>query len=87
MSDRSDRFTGSPRDFVFGPPSDEVLRRTIEHENGDLTLRGPGGEYRLTVGTRTWERYRGYLDDLGPTCADSVGPPKGERYDWEEDPA
>lgn len=86
MSDRND-YMGTPRDFVFGPPSDEVLRATVVESNGDLTLHGPGGSKRLTRGTATWARYRRYLDALdSPTCADSVGPPEGERCDWEPDP-
>ncbi len=82
MSERDNYFTGTPADFRFEGPSDEVLRQTIEHENGDLTLRGPGGELHLTKGTATWKRYRRYLDDLDEpyiTCHDSVGPKT-----WEE---
>ncbi len=29
MSDRSNYFTGTPADFVFEGPSDEVLRTTV----------------------------------------------------------
>ncbi|MDK1019455.1 MAG: hypothetical protein QGD89_08650, partial [Actinomycetota bacterium] len=58
-----DRVTGTPADFIFEGPSDEDLERIIEHDNGDLTLRGPGGELRLTKATPTWKRHRGYLDD------------------------
>ena len=56
-------FIGNGSEFVFEGPDDEVLKRTIEHANGDLTIRGPGGRLRLPKGGATWTRYRGYIDE------------------------
>jgi len=71
MTNRDDYMVDTPDDFRFEGPSEDVLRQTIEHSNGDLTLRGPGGEFRLTMDTPTWSRYRRLLDALdgeGRTC-------------------
>lgn len=56
---------GTGSEYVFEGPDDEVLARTLEHENGDLTIRGPGGRLRLPAGGHVWTRYRGYLDERG----------------------
>jgi hypothetical protein len=82
--DRDDYLVGKPTDFFFSSPSREVLEMTLVHENGDLTLRGPGGTMRLEKGTSTWERYTGYLADQGiePREAD-LPKPKG-YISWDD---
>jgi len=40
MTNRDDYMVDTPDDFRFEGPSEDVLRQTIEHSNGDLTLRG-----------------------------------------------
>ena len=58
-----DKFAGSFGDWDFDSspgPDIEVLRRTVSHEGGDITLNGPSGSHRLTVGTPTWKRYMRY---------------------------
>lgn len=61
----SDINNADPKGFVFRAPDDEVLARTVEHDNGDLTIRGPGGSLRLPAGTASWKRHREWLDERG----------------------
>lgn len=49
--------TGSP----FHGPSDEVLRETVRHDNGDLTIQSHAGKIRLANGSDGWVRYNRYL--------------------------
>ena len=44
-------FVGEPEDFEFYTPALEVLEATVRHNNGDFTLRGPGGKKRLKEAT------------------------------------
>ena len=50
---------GSP----FRGPSDEVLRETVRHGNGDLTIQSDAGKIRLASGSDGWMRYNHYLEE------------------------
>jgi hypothetical protein len=60
-----DHLTGDPDAFDFLAPAEDVLRRTLRHRNGDLTLRGPGGTLRLAHGAPVWRRYTDFLAAAG----------------------
>jgi hypothetical protein len=57
--DRIQGSTGSP----FRGPSDEVLRETVRHDNGDLTIQSDAGKVRLAGGSDGWMRYDHYLEE------------------------
>ena len=44
-------------------PSDEVLRQTVRHDNGDLTIQSHAGEIRLVKDSDGWTRYNRYLEE------------------------
>ena len=71
-----------PAGFVFHPPSREVLERTLAHGNGDLTIRGPGGDLRLEEGTRSWEKLTEWLADDGIEPVSVDAPTEASRK-WE----
>jgi len=57
--DKTQTSTGSP----FHGPSDDVLRETVRHDNGDLTIQSHAGEIRLVNGSDGWMRYNHYLEE------------------------
>jgi hypothetical protein len=62
MTNHNDKIqgnTGSP----FHGPSDDVLRETVRHDNGDLTIRSHAGKIRLASGSDGWMRYSHYLEE------------------------
>ena len=44
-------------------PADEVLRETVRHNNGDLTIQSEAGKIRLASGSDGWMRYKHYLEE------------------------
>jgi hypothetical protein len=56
---KSQTSTGSS---IHGP-SDEVLRETVRHDNGDLTIQSHAGKIRLVNGSDGWMRYNRYLEE------------------------
>lgn len=62
MTNQDDKIQGSTVDHYRGP-SDEVLRETVRHDNGDLTIRSDAGEIRLASGSDGWMRYNHYLEE------------------------
>jgi hypothetical protein len=56
---KSQTSTGSSIDG----PSDEVLRETVRHDNGDLTIQSHAGMIRLVNGSDGWMRYNRYLEE------------------------
>lgn len=61
MTNHDDKVQGSTSDQLHGP-SDEVLRASVRHDNGDLTIQGAAGRIRLVNGSDAWKRYNGYLE-------------------------
>jgi len=61
MTNHDDKSQGSTGGFFRGP-SDEVLRETIRHDDGDLTIQSDAGKIRLVNGSDGWKRYNGYLE-------------------------
>ena len=59
QDDKTQESTGSP----FHGPSDEVLRETVRHDNGDLTIQSQAGKIRLASGSDGWMRYNRYLEE------------------------
>jgi hypothetical protein len=56
---KSQTSTGSS---IHGP-SDEVLRETVRHDDGDLTIQSHAGTIRLVNGSDGWMRYNRYLEE------------------------
>jgi hypothetical protein len=56
---KSQTSTGSS---IHGP-SDEVLRETVRHDDGDLTIQSHAGKIRLVNGSDGWMRYNRYLEE------------------------
>ena len=61
MTNHDDKTQGSTASSLHGP-SDEVLRETLRHDNGDLTIQSPAGKIRLVNGSDGWMRYDRYLE-------------------------
>jgi hypothetical protein len=61
MTNHDDNAQGSTSGHLHGP-SDEVLRASVRHGNGDLTIQGAAGRIRLVSGSDAWKRYNGYLE-------------------------
>jgi len=57
-----DQIHGSTRSPFHGP-SDEILRETVSHDNGDLTIQSHAGKIRLASGSDGWMRYKHYLQE------------------------
>ncbi len=57
--DKPQGSTGSP----FHGPSDEFLRETVRHDNGDLTIQSNAGKIRLVKDSDGWMRYNRYLEE------------------------
>ena len=62
MKSQDDKIQGSTGSSLHGP-SDEVLRETVRHDNGDLTIQSPAGKVRLASGSDGWMRYNRYLEE------------------------
>ncbi len=62
MTNQNDKIQGSTGGPFHGPP-DEVLRETVRHANGDLTIQSHAGKIRLASGSDGWMRYNHYLEE------------------------
>jgi hypothetical protein len=62
MTNHDDKIQGSTGSSWHGP-SDEVLRETVCHDNGDLTIESHAGKIRLVNGSDGWMRYNRYLQE------------------------
>ena len=62
MTNHNDKIQGSTGSSWHGP-SDEVLRETVRHDNGDLTIQSHAGTIRLASGSDGWMRYNRYLEE------------------------
>ena len=62
MTNQDDKIQGSTGSPFHGP-SDEVLRETVRHDNGDLTIQSHAGKIRLASGSDGWMRYNHYLEE------------------------
>ena len=62
MTNQDDKIQGSTG-IPFRGPSDEVLRETVRHDNGDLTIQSQAGKIRLAHGSDGWTRYNHYLEE------------------------
>ncbi|MDX2344686.1 MAG: hypothetical protein QNL26_12595 [Acidimicrobiia bacterium] len=62
MNDHDNKSQTSTRSSIHGP-SDEVLRETVRHDDGDLTIQSHAGEIRLVNGSGGWMRYTRYLEE------------------------
>jgi hypothetical protein len=61
MPNQVNKSQGSTGSSIHGP-SDEVLRETVRHDNGDLTIQSHAGKIRLGNGSDGWVRYNRYLE-------------------------
>jgi hypothetical protein len=61
MANHDNKSQGSTGSSIHGP-SDEVLRETVRHDNGDLTIQSQAGKIRLVNGSDAWMRYNRYLE-------------------------
>lgn len=78
MSDIRD---GRVEGFKFKPPARWVLELTLVHDNGDFTVRGPGGTNRLPADTPTWEDWRGWMADADIEPRAATPPQTGMSWD------
>lgn len=62
MTDHNNTSQRSTASSIHGP-SDEVLRETVRHDNGDLTIKSHAGRIRLVNGSDGWMRYNHYLEE------------------------
>ncbi len=62
MTNQDDKIEASTG-IHFRGPSDEVLRETVRHDNGDLTIQSQAGKIRLPHGSDGWTRYNRYLEE------------------------
>ena len=62
MTNQDDKIQASTG-IQFRGPSDEVLRETVRHDNGDLTIQSQAGKIRLPHGSDGWTRYNHYLEE------------------------
>ena len=62
MTKGDDKIQGSAGSPFHGP-SDEVLRETVLHDNGYLTIQSDAGKIRLASGSDGWMRYNHYLEE------------------------
>ena len=62
MTNHDDKIQESTASSWHGP-SDEVLRETVRHDNGDLTIQSHAGKIRLASGSDGWMRYNRYLEE------------------------
>jgi hypothetical protein len=62
MTNQDDKIQGSTGNHYRGP-SDEVLRETVRHDNGDLTIQSHAGKIHLASGSDGWMRYNHYLEE------------------------
>ncbi|MFV9672069.1 MAG: hypothetical protein ACNYZH_02490 [Acidimicrobiia bacterium] len=62
MTNHDDKNQGSTEGPFHGP-SDEVLRETVRHDDGDLTIQSHAGKIRLASGSDGWMRYNHYLEE------------------------
>jgi hypothetical protein len=72
MTKHNEKIQGSTASSLHGP-SDEVLRETVRHDNGDLTIQSPAGKVRLAKGSDGWTRYNRYLEErnIDPQVAEA----------------